>query len=184
MGEEPQGKTRHTLNAECSSKATASTVSAAQVLSRVIKITGSRLPTERCKYPAPNSFAPEVKMHPTTFRPRHDQLRRHQSKPGSSRHNPLAIEHIVANAASGSHDLCDIVFRHAKLLQRRLQMTRDSIEMGIVQPLFDQRRMRGPHILSGVIVWFAERHRQKGFLLRALFIHIGRIKEMADGIVR
>ena len=86
----------------------------------------------------------------------------------------LSVERVVAGAFG------DGVAVDFHIFQGRLQMADDGVEMALCQPFFHHLRMRGPHILAGVVVRSAEDHRQERFLLRALFVHVGVQEEGRD----
>jgi hypothetical protein len=69
------------------------------------------------------------------------------------------------------------VLGHIQFLQRALQMACDSREMFF---FYLHVFMRLAHILAGILIGTAERHRQKGFLFGDLAIHINIIEKVAD----
>ena len=89
-----------------------------------------------------------------------------------------APEDRVAHGGGDRGHLADLLVGNAQLAQRGGQIFHHCIEVAVVQPPRDQRRMCSRHITSGIIVWTTKDHRQEGLLFCSLALHIDRIKEM------
>jgi len=95
----------------------------------------------------------------------------------------LLAQNVFSRTFSYCSGLSNQIPRHLKFCQRGTKVLHHSVTMCIVKTPSHEMCMAFSHIRARVIVWSTEGHRQKGFLLGCLFIHIDTLEESLDTII-